>query len=75
MLYPQTAIDFYNSGIAYVALEQYQRAIEDLDQAIKIDPRNPFAYYNRGVAYEKLGKSKKAQLDLQKAMELGYETP
>jgi tetratricopeptide (TPR) repeat protein len=48
---------------AYSRLGQYQRAIRDFDEAIRILPQDSatlnyraIAYNNRAVAYEKLGK-------------------
>jgi tetratricopeptide (TPR) repeat protein len=38
-------------GIAYFDLGDYQRAIEDYDEAIRLDPQDAVAYYNRGNAY------------------------
>jgi len=39
-------------GYALVKKGQYDRAIDDFDQAIKIDPNNASAFSNRGAAYE-----------------------
>ena len=60
---------------ALVALElgQYERAIEDLNEAIRLDPQYAKAYFNRGVIYERLGKSTEAERNFAKAKELGYE--
>jgi Flp pilus assembly protein TadD len=54
-------------------LGQYERAIQDYDVVIRLDPQEAMAYYIRGLVYERLGKTKEAELDFQKAKELGYE--
>ncbi len=70
-------------------LGQYERAIQDYDEAIRLIPqmeafwkflRTGFleasyalAYYLRGLVYEELGKSTEAELDIAKAKELGYD--
>ena len=38
-------------GNAYVKLGQPQRAIEDLHEAIRLDPQFALGYYNRGNTY------------------------
>jgi len=40
-----------NRCIGYKDKGEYDRAIEDCDRAIELDPRNPFAYNSRGAAY------------------------
>jgi tetratricopeptide (TPR) repeat protein len=42
---------FYNRGVAYDNKGQPDRAIEDYDQAIRLNPNHAKAFYNRGVAY------------------------
>jgi tetratricopeptide (TPR) repeat protein len=45
------AIDFYNRGLAYLLKDQYDRAIEDFDQAIRINPNYALAFNSRGHTY------------------------
>jgi tetratricopeptide (TPR) repeat protein len=42
---------FYNRGFAYVNKEQLDRAIEDFDQAIRINPNYALAFVSRARAY------------------------
>ena len=42
---------FTNRGAAHIGLEQFERAIEDLNQATRINPKNAAAYVNRGNAF------------------------
>jgi tetratricopeptide (TPR) repeat protein len=51
-------------------LGEYQKAIEDYDQAITLNPQYARAFYNRGATYRKLGKKEKAIEDFKKAQEL-----
>jgi len=62
---------YYNRGIAYNELDQYQRAIKDYNEAIRLQPDDVDAYYNRGVVYLKQGNNKPGCRDAQKACELG----
>jgi lipoprotein NlpI len=50
-LAPNDAVAFYNRGNAYAAKAQYDRAIEDYDQAIRLDPKDADVFYNRGNTY------------------------
>ena len=57
--------------LVYTILGQYQRAIEDYNEAIRIKPDYADAYYNRGVAYLLQGNKELGCPDAQKACELG----
>ena len=70
-LQPEYAKTYYNRGIAYHVLGQYQRAIEDYSEAIRLKEDYVNAFYNRGTAYLNLGNNNFACIDLQKACELG----
>ena len=62
----------FERGLSYVkGLGQYQRAIEDFDKAIRLQPDLAEAYYNRGIAYLLQGKSNLGCRDAQKACALG----
>jgi tetratricopeptide (TPR) repeat protein len=49
---------------------QYQRAINELNQAVELDPSCAAAYLNRGAAYNGLGQYERAIEDLNKAIQL-----
>ena len=49
----------HNRGNAYGDLGQFQRAIEDYDEAIRPNPEYADAYNNRGVAYVNLTSSRR----------------
>ena len=61
-----------NRGLAYFYLGQHERAIQDYDEVIRLDPQYVDAYYNRGLAYRNLGNRVESERDIQKAKELGY---
>ncbi|MCX7833208.1 MAG: tetratricopeptide repeat protein [Ignavibacteria bacterium] len=56
---------YYNRGIAYRYKGDYDRAIQDYNKAIEINPNDADAYYYRGLAYEKLGKKEEAERDFE----------
>jgi tetratricopeptide (TPR) repeat protein len=70
-LHPEYTKTYYNRGLAYHNLNQYQRRVEDYTEAIRLKPDYVNAYYNRGTAYLYLGDNNLACVDLQKACELG----
>ncbi|MBW4631103.1 MAG: caspase family protein [Iphinoe sp. HA4291-MV1] len=63
--------DVYNSrGLASFAFRKYKEAINDYNQAIRINPNFSLAYYNRGDAYFALGEKQKAIKDYITAIEV-----
>ncbi len=61
---------YYNRGNAYQNLGEHRRAIEDYDQALRIDPGFAIAYSNRGNAYNHLGEYRRAIEDYDQALRL-----
>jgi len=61
---------FFNRGRAFSDKGQYDRAIADLDQAIRLDPAYPDAFNNRGVAYSGKGQFERAAADFDQAIRL-----
>ena len=78
---PQDAIAYYNRGVAYNRIgqskmrvsssdrSQYERAIKDFGEAIRLNPQAD-AYYNRGVANRALGYFEPAMKDFDEAIRL-----
>ena len=58
-------------GDSYAELGQYEMAIQEYDEAIRLERNYGDAYYKRGLAYEALGKTIEAERDFAKAKELG----
>jgi tetratricopeptide (TPR) repeat protein len=61
---------YYGRGFVYDNLKQYQRAVADYDQAIRLNPEFAKAYANRGLAYTKLGQHLQAVKDFDEAIRL-----
>jgi tetratricopeptide (TPR) repeat protein len=57
---------FYTRGNAYRAKGQHDRAIQDYDQTIRVNPQYAAAFFNRGLAK----KAKGAAADIAKARQL-----
>ena len=63
-------IDFEESGEYEKAMECFNKAIEECNEAIELDPNNADAYNNRFFAYYYLGQHERAIKDFSKAIEL-----
>ncbi len=64
------AIAYNNRGWAYDEKGLYDRAIADLDEAIRLDPNMANAYNNRGNAYSDKGLFDRGIADLDEAIRL-----
>lgn len=71
------------SSLAFTLLElvgfdhphkrRYDQAIQDCDQAIRLDPKDAIAFYNRGRAYAQKREYHRARRDLNQARLLGLD--
>jgi len=64
---PALGIFFAFRGNSYVAKRQYNLAIKDFDQSIRINPNNAEAVYNRSIAKRRSGDTSGADTDLARA--------
>lgn len=71
-LAPNNATAYYNRGNAYSNSGKYQKAIEDYNHAIRLNPDidNAATYFNRGNAYFDSGKYQKAIEDYNQVIRL-----
>ena len=59
---------FLLQGLAYVALDQPEEALNAYNQAIRLDPKYALAFYNRGKVYALLGQYFRAIEDYNEAI-------
>jgi tetratricopeptide (TPR) repeat protein len=62
-------------GNIYNLLRDYDKAISDYTEAIRLNPNYAAAYHDRGLAYKQLGKNAQSQADFDKAKQLSYTGP
>jgi tetratricopeptide (TPR) repeat protein len=62
------ATAFDNRGVAYKLKGQYDRALQDYEQAIRLNPSNANAYNNRGIIYRIKGEYGRAIADYDEAI-------
>lgn len=67
---PISAEDYYNKGI--MERKNWQKAIENYNKAIELDPKYAAAYYGRGYSKFRLKDIEGACIDGRKAIDLGY---
>jgi tetratricopeptide (TPR) repeat protein len=60
-------------GFVYAGLGQYEKALDDLNRAIQLDPNRAPAYNRRGNIYQKLGQYEQALADYKRAIQLNPE--
>jgi tetratricopeptide (TPR) repeat protein/S1-C subfamily serine protease len=68
-LAPRAAF-YYHRGYTYSSLQQYEKAISDYTQAIKINSKFTSAYSSRGIAYSSLQQYEKAISDYTQAIKI-----
>ena len=66
---PNYFIFYYNRGLVYLYLEQYELAIQDCDKALELNSNFAPTYINRGIIYFELGNYESAFNDYNKAIE------
>ena len=60
----ETAEEWNEEGISFGKAGNYEKAIEDYNKAIELDPNYAVAYNNREVARSKLEEQKTSQLPI-----------
>ena len=61
---------YFDSGLASLNRKEYDKAIGDFTEAIRLDSNNTLAYFNRGLAYDNTGNYEKAVSDYTEAIRL-----
>ncbi|MFI4933109.1 MAG: DUF3857 domain-containing protein [Caulobacterales bacterium] len=67
---PTTAAEFMHSGDYYLAKRDFDHAIANFDQAVRLDPNSAKGFYNRGVAHLEKGQDDLALADFNQALRL-----
>ncbi len=62
-------------GAAYSGIRNYNQAIPDLNESIRLDSTVWSAFYNRGVAYRRMGQNERAIQDFDRAIAMAPKVP
>jgi tetratricopeptide (TPR) repeat protein len=62
------AAAYNNRGVAYRIKANYAQAIDDFNEAIRLEPNYANAFNNRGVAYKNMGELDRAVADYDQAI-------
>ncbi len=69
------AVNSYNQGNAYVEKGEYDKAIAEYTEAIRLDPTDVKTYYNRGLTYRNKGDHDQAIADFTETIRLHPQNP
>lgn len=75
MIRPSSITILLNRGRTNYGLNNFAKAVSDLDILIAMDPTNASAYHIRGLCFEKESQMEKAIADLRKAADLAPISP
>ena len=66
-------LSYYNRGNTYFVIGDLEKAFEDFNQSIELNPNHFLSYYNKGAILEKLEKQPEAIEEYKKALQLNPE--
>ncbi len=64
---------YFNRGIVYKRMKEFDAAIASFTHVIEIEPRMPMAHYHRGLVYSMKGDKKRALADLAREAQINPE--
>ncbi len=70
---PMDRLAYYHRGTAYLDLGQYQPALNDYSEAIRVSHGDAEVYAARAFCYALLDRNGEAQQDVEWAAELGFD--
>ena len=59
-----------NRGNVYIRKGEYEKALADLNEAIRLNPKYVYGYKSRAFLYERMGDKDRAAADRAKVKEL-----
>lgn len=69
----QLAAAHYTRGRAYLDTKRPEKALNDFNEVLKVDPNSPIALVNRGLVYRQLKQLDLAIADFNLVLEIGFE--
>jgi len=62
-----------NQSLEHIINQDYAKAESDLNEALEVNPNNPYAVLNMGVVYQNTNRSDKAKAMYEKVIKLNPE--
>jgi eukaryotic-like serine/threonine-protein kinase len=60
-IYPRDTIPYSNAATTFSSIGNYQRALDQATQGLRVDPKDPYSYANAVFAYSALGRYDEAR--------------
>jgi len=70
---PVNAVALHRRAQRYLKDDDYEAALDALNQSIETDPTSAVAFYDRGLAHYLLGDNDLALTDFDRSLELGFD--
>ncbi len=70
--YPNTYHCYFARGAIYLQLEEFERALPDLNRAVELKPDSGIAHHRLGALLERLGRVEEAKALYRRASDLGF---
>jgi tetratricopeptide (TPR) repeat protein len=64
---------YYDRGLLYAEQENYQEAIADYSEAIRLNPQYDTIYFHRAQSYEQIGNLEAAIADYKNILQLNHD--
>lgn len=72
---PRTAANRIAHGDAYLARGDYDKAVAEFTEAIRLAPRSPLGFRRRAAAFQAIGDALQTSLDMRTARQLEVALP
>jgi tetratricopeptide (TPR) repeat protein len=69
-VFGQDAETYYKAGLNKMQSKEFDEAIEQFSDCIKLQPENYYAYFNRGVCKNRLKRYEESILDFDQAVKI-----
>jgi tetratricopeptide (TPR) repeat protein len=73
---PEERAEFFrHRGAVYARQQKWEAAVQDLEKAIELNPREPYNHYNIAMAFSRLNRPDRVVEHLQMFLKLAPESP
>ena len=69
-LYPDNYFYYTNLGYTYIGKKEFSKAIDALNNCLRLNEKNRYAWASLAAAYKKMGQPENYQVNIEKALQL-----